>query len=122
MPDVTSMRKVDAFLLAIHKATQEVFLCNKEKPIVPVQRSNFAVLFDQEKGMLENYAVDIKTLFSSHIALNFSFVASENIKLVDEKNIQLDFECIIKVRKLISENQILQDHFLEGAVNHFLII
>lgn len=113
------MRKVDAFLFAMNKATQDIFLCTREKAIAPVQRSNLALLFKLEKEILETYANDIKTLFSNHLALNFSFVASENIQAIDEKNIQLDFECISKLRKLIASNKIIENHFIEGAVNYY---
>ena len=115
------MRKVDAFLLALEKADQEVFLCTREKKVKPIQRADIASLFNQQIESHEQYADEIKDLFSNYLALNFSFVSSENLQNLDETSPQIDFDCITQLRDVFQnpapQTKTLQKAFCEGTVS-----
>lgn len=113
---------MEAFKLALDAVKNDIFLCKSEKVIEPLQKSALEPLFEKGETLIENYADQIYDVFSNHIALNFSFAASENVKAITEKQHNFDFECLEKFRKLLeqlgTENSTLKKCFIGAVVKN----
>lgn len=116
------MKKELAFKEAINLATKDVYLCNKEKVVKPIQAEDFAELLKDEKSLLEKYTPEIYDVFSNHLALNFSFVQGGKVLDVTERHAMYDYEFINAFRSLLERNSLenpsLKKSLLSALVRH----
>ena len=114
------MQKVEALKLALTIGYNDFFMCNSEKVVAPIQRSTLAPLIENGQTLFEKYADQFYEVFSNHLALNFSFAESENVKAIDETNLNLDFESLLSLRKLLEQqgttNTVLKKCLIAGVV------